>query len=339
MHNVSNENRFESVNLLLFLWKGRWLLVFVFVLAAIISIIAALSLREKFRSEAIIFPAKSSSVTLFESDNPKNNLYNFGEEEEAEQLVQILQSGLIRDRIIKKFHLIDRYEIDTTGSEWKYNLYGEYEENVNAHRTKYGSIRISVMDWHPDTAALMANEIVDLIDTVKNAMLKERVGTAYRVIEKEYEATRNNISSFVDTLTSLGKLGVVSPVERAELSAGFTRALINNRTEAISELRELIKVNNAYGSVYKEYIEKIENETRRLTELKSVYKQAKSNFEARLSYKFISERAFPSDKKAYPVRWLIVVMSCVSAFIFAVFLLIALDKLKEMRARLAYERS
>ncbi len=328
---------FEAVNLLIFLWKGRKLILIICFLAAVGSIFAALSIREKFSSAAVIFPAKSNSVTLFESDNPKNNLFNFGEEEEAEQLVQILQSSFIRDNIVEKYDLIRRYEIDTTSSEWKYYLHGEFEDNMTFRKTKFGSIEIGVMDWNPDTAALIANDIVQLLDTVKNHMIKQRVGTAYRVIEKEYRETEDNIQSFVDTLSVLGGLGVVGQIERAEIKAGYTQALIENRPSAVAEFKAVIDVNHKYGSIHKSFVEKLENETKRLTELKSVFQQAKANYEARLSYQFVSEEAFPADKKAYPVRWLIVVMSCMSAFIFSVFLLIALGKFKEMRVRLKEE--
>jgi tyrosine-protein kinase Etk/Wzc len=337
MSSDNSRSDFEAVNLLLFLWKGRKLILIVCILAAAGSIFASLSIREKYQSAAVIFPAKSNSITLFESDNPKNNLFNFGEEEEAEQLVQILQSSFIRDQIVEDYNLIERYEIDTTSSEWKYALHGEFEDNVTYRRTKFGSIEITVMDWEPDIAARMANDIVQLLDTVKNNMIKQRVAAAYEVIKNEYELTKANIDLFVDTLTSLGQLGVVSQIQRAEITAGYTRALISGRADAVAELKALIEVNHKYGSIHKGYVEKLENETKRLTELKSVYQQARANFEARLSYQFVSEVAFAADKKAYPIRWLIVVMACISAFVFSIFLLIVLDKFKEMRVRLKEE--
>ena len=339
MSTPQKQSDFEAVNLLMFLWRGRAMILIIFALAAIGSIIASLSIREKFKSVAIIFPAKSNTITLFENNNPKDNIYNFGEEEEAEQLVQILQSSDIRETIVAKYDLYKHYDVDMESPEKQYLLQGEYEENINFRRTKYGSIEIAVMDWNPDTAALMANDIVQLLDSAKNRMIKERAYTAFKVIEGEYLQTVASIKSMVDSLQALGSMGVVSKVERAELNAGYTQALIQGKASAIELLKEQIDINNKFGAVYSGMTENMENETKRLTELRSVYKQAKSNFEARLSYQFISERAFPADKKAYPIRWLIVVMSCLSAFIFSIFLLIAISKLKEMRARLRAERS
>jgi len=36
-------------------------------------------------------------------------------------------------------------------------------------------------------------------------------------------------------------------------------------------------------------------------------------------------RAWPSEKKAYPIRWLIVVVSTISAFIFGVLVIIGVE--------------
>jgi len=339
MNTPEKRSDFEAVNLLLFLWKGRVLIIAVCVLALIGAIIASLSIRPKFKSAAIIFPAKSNTISLVENSNPKDNIYNFGEEEEAEQLVQILQSSAIRDVIVEKYDLWKHYDIDLESNEKMYLLQGEYEENMTFRRTKFGSIEIAVMDWSPDTAALIANDIVMLLDSAKSHMIKERAYTAYQVIEEEYRQTNVAIQTVVDSLTSLGAKGVVSKVERAELNAGYTQALILGRTAAADELKRQLDVNSKYGAIYSSLIEKLENNTKRVTELESVYKQAKANFEARLSYQFISELAFPADKKAYPIRWLIVVMAGISAFVFSIFLLIAIQKIKEMRVRLAEEKA
>jgi len=339
MEKVKQRSDFEAVNLLLFLWKGRKLIIGICALAAVGSIISALTIREKYRSEAYVFPAKSNGVTLFENNNPKDNVYNFGEEEESEQVVQILQSTEIRDILVERYDLFKHYDVDTSSAEKMYLLQGEYEENINIRRTRHGSIEISVMDWSPDTAALIANDLVQLIDSAKSRMIKERTYAIYVEIEKEYLSTEAKLETLVDSLRSLGKMGVVSKVERAELAAGYTKALIDGRSGAIEELRAQIEINNELGAVYSGITERLENETKRLTELGSVYKQAKLNYEATLSYIFKSQSAFPADKKSYPIRWLIVVMSCLSAFVFSIFLLIAIEKVKEMRSRLADERA
>mgnify|MGYP000905269290 CR=1 FL=1 len=62
----------------------------------------------------------------------------------------------------------------------------------------------------------------------------------------------------------------------------------------------------------------------------------KLNFEGHLfsstfSHKFTLEKASVSEKKAYPIRWLIVAVSTISAFLFAIILLLIFEKLKELK--------
>ncbi len=68
-------------------------------------------------------------------------------------------------------------------------------------------------------------------------------------------------------------------------------------------------------------------------QIEAQYKQKKSDYENFLTNKFTVEHAVPADKKSYPVRWLIVVMSTMSAFFFSIVLLIAMDKFKEIRQK------
>ena len=57
--------------------------------------------------------------------------------------------------------------------------------------------------------------------------------------------------------------------------------------------------------------------------METSYEQAESDANSYLSHKFIVEKAYPAEKKAYPIRWLIVVLSTFisSSFGFLVFLL------------------
>jgi uncharacterized protein involved in exopolysaccharide biosynthesis len=50
-----------------------------------------------------------------------------------------------------------------------------------------------------------------------------------------------------------------------------------------------------------------------------------------LPSKFVVDSAAISDKKAYPVRWLIVAMSIAAAFVFIVFVLLTWDSFHRLR--------
>ena len=56
----------------------------------------------------------------------------------------------------------------------------------------------------------------------------------------------------------------------------------------------------------------------RLATMETSYEQAESDATSYLSHKFIVEKAYPAEKKAYPIRWLIVVLSTFSSVLLAI---------------------
>ena len=93
---------------------------------------------------------------------------DFGEEEQAEQLVQILQSSRIRDKVIHQFGLMEHYDIDSTDDNKYFKLMKEYEGHISFTRTRYGSISIDVLDEKPELAAEIANKIVGIMKKNKS---------------------------------------------------------------------------------------------------------------------------------------------------------------------------
>ena len=106
-----NDLNKERQNLLVFIWKRRKLIVIITGAAAVLAVIVSFLMTPIYRSTAIVFPAATSTVSFSEQRNAKAAAMDFGEEEQAEQLVQILQSSRIRDRIVEQFDLMKHYEI------------------------------------------------------------------------------------------------------------------------------------------------------------------------------------------------------------------------------------
>jgi len=114
MTNGNTENIFNSSNILVFIYRKRWPLIIICGLALIVSSIVSLLLPDKYKSTVILFPASSSSISqsLVTESQQKKDILKFGEEEEVEQLMQMLQSTDIRNRIIEKYDLFEHYDIE-----------------------------------------------------------------------------------------------------------------------------------------------------------------------------------------------------------------------------------
>lgn len=318
----------ERQNLLLFIWRKRKLLLIVTAIAAVVSIVVSFLLTPIYRSTAIVFPAATSTVSFSEQRNAKAAAMDFGEEEQAEQLVQILQSSRIRDKIVSQFDLMNHYEIDAKDPNKYFKLVKQYNSNFLFVRTRFGSIQIDVLDVNPQKAADMANKIVDLIDTVKNNMVAERTWPAFEINKRKKEQLEQERKDVLFKLDSLAELGVVSLEGRTNL---FQAYVDSKSAQEKAEIKKTIDINMKHGSLF-DGLEFIRNEKiMQLEEFLVSYEQAESDAYSVFNHKFVVERAVVADKKDKPKRMIIVLLSTIGAFIFMVFALLIKDRLNELR--------
>ncbi len=318
----------DRMTLLVTLWKKRKMLLIVSGIAFVVSTVIAFMMTPLFKSTAIVFPAATSTVSFSEQRNAKASAMDFGEEESAEQLVQILQSSKIRDKIVERFDLFTHYEIDKNDSEKYHKLMKAYVGHINFTRTRYGSIQIDVLDREPKLASEIANKIVDLIDTVKNEMVQERTIPAYEINKRKKDQLEKEIAAAEIVLDSLAAKGVVPLEGRANLFAAYVDA---KSPEDRASFKQRIDVNLKFGANF-DGLEEHRNEMIvKLNKFLDSYEQAESDANTLFNHKFIVERAVVADKKDQPKRLIVMLMGTFVTFIFAVFLSLLLDKLKELR--------
>jgi uncharacterized protein involved in exopolysaccharide biosynthesis len=314
-----NSYNFNSVDLLIYIWKKRWILGTVGFLAAVASIVISLMITPMFKASVIMFPATNVMVSkeLLVQNFSGENVHGFGEEEQAEQLLQVLNSEPIRTRIIEKYNLMEHYEIDPEGKYPITELFDQYRSNINFRLTEYMSVEIEVMDKDPEYAAFIANDISDLVDTVYNSMIKDRAWEALRLVEREFRDAEETLVVLRDSL-DLVSSQLSTAVETGDDPTDIViRALSEN------------------GALYFSMINLVRNQSQIVAGLSLRYKEARLEAEQDLSYKFVVERAYPPEKKAYPNKSLIVIVSTFASLLLALIVLIVIDNVK---ARVAIEK-
>ena len=70
---------------------------------------------------------------------------------------------------------------------------------------------------------------------------------------------------------------------------------------------------------------------KRLANMETSYEQAESDANSNLSHKFIVEKAYPAEKKAYPIRWLIVVLSTFSTLLLGITLILIKNRIDQLK--------
>ncbi|HRG38546.1 MAG TPA: hypothetical protein PK289_08450 [Bacteroidia bacterium] len=327
-------NDFNSLNVLYFIYKWRKVLGIVGISAIVISGIVSLLIQEKYKSTVILFPATTNSISkvLY---NKNDDVLKFGEEGEAEQMLQILSSEEIKYRIAQKFNLMKHYGIDSTCDQKRTLLENEFQNNITLKRTELMSVKIDVLDKDPVMAADIANDIAALHDSVKIRIQKDRIGKALAIVEKEYKDKLNYVNSLSDSIRMFNSYGLYDYESQSEvMNEQYAIAISRGDSRAMKSLEDKLKVIGKYGSAYLAIRDQLELQQTQLNLLQTKYEETKVDAEQQLPQKFIVSRAFPAEKRAYPVRWIIVLVSTVSTLILAILVILLIENINEYRIKL-----
>lgn len=274
-----------------------------------------------FESTVILYPTASNSISkvlLSENFNNSKDILEFGEDEQTEQMLQILNSNKIRDKIIEKYDLLNHYEIAKESKLKMTSLFNEYEDKFKFRRTEYMAVKISVLDKDAQMAADMANEVAELVDSTINQMQKEVAKKAFVIVETEYNKLRDQIRVKEDSLTVLRSLGVYDYESQSEM---FNRQLAiemaKGNNASIKRLESKLEILAKYGGPYVSLRDALEHDKKQLSELRAKYEEAKVDASQNLPHKFIVSSAYKAEKKSYPIRWLIVLISTLSSLLIA----------------------
>ena len=203
----------DSKNILYLLLKNKKNVCIILAIAVICAIFfsSKIFIKPMYRSTVILYPTTTYSVSKAIM-NTNNLIYvdplEIGEEAQTEQMMQILNSGIIRDKIIEKFDLLHHYGIKENCEHKQYKLLKTYDNNIKIRRTEYNSVKIVVFDTDPQYAADIANEIAELFDQTMNEMQKEIASKALEILAKEYDNAVNNIVALGDSIKQHPNVGI-----------------------------------------------------------------------------------------------------------------------------------
>jgi len=340
---IKRSEEFDSSNLVIFLYKWRKPLFIVIVIALVGSWFFSLPwfITPKFKSTVILYPASSSSISkalLGEKVGKNEDLTAFGEDEQAEQLLQILNSNKIRDKVIWKYNLMKHYGIDSTSKIKFSKLFKEYENNINFRRTEFMAVQITVYDEDPQMAADIANTIASLLDSTKNDMQRQRSVAGFKVVETEYRALQAEVRQIVDSLVKIGGLGVNDVDYQSQvLNQQMAISIMNGNRTAQAALQKKLDILGKYGGVYMSLKNALEFKTEQLTLLQAKFKEAKVDAEENLPQKFIVSDAFKAERKSYPIRWLIILVSTFASLFLAIIVIMVMEKISAYNAHKKFQ--
>jgi len=102
------------------------------------------------------------------------------------------------------------------------------------------------------------------------------------------------------------------------------------RDNEVNKLKENIENKGGEMLILQNLIEK---EAEKFTDMKDEYEKAYMDFDRKFTYSSLITQPFPADKKAYPIRWLIVAISALSAFFLSFIVIVIIENYKGMAVK------
>lgn len=333
--NQNKEFDFNFIDIVALVWSHRKPLLIIVVCAAVLSAIfsSPLFITPKYQSEVVFYPTTINSIgnAMFTDLTQRQaDPLAFGEEEEAENALQLLNSSALQGRIVRNFDLIKHYEID--GESPQTDLGRMMQNNIKFNRTRHLAVSITVLDESPEKAAEIANGIGAIYDSVKTEIQRQVSLEALTIIEDEYKGKQVEVMDIRTRLKELGEKGITNYEEQSralaeELYKVDANTATGRRLQAVQD--KLAKYAGEYTYLRETLILELES----LSMLRKRFEKAKVDVEKTLPQKFILTSASPAEKKTYPVRSLIVLLVTASVAFFSVVALLILNQLNMLKKK------
>ena len=143
----------------IFLHKKSILLISIMLSLLAIGITSFLD--KKYAATGIVYPTKSNQMKNVAGDP------DFGYQIHTERLIQIFRSQKMRQEMVRRFDLINYYEIDTLNANWFHTLKHNFEKDVTFTKTEYLSVEIKAEFKDPILAASVVNNMISYVDTIR----------------------------------------------------------------------------------------------------------------------------------------------------------------------------
>lgn len=371
LENESNYS-FDIYYFIKLVWKWKTSIIVVCALAGILTYFftGPAFVKPLYKANVIFYPTSNASLTttvLTEPGMQGYGLLEFGSDEDAEQLLQILKSDDLRNKIIKKFSLAKHYGIDTTKEVSMLALRTLLNKNFEVKQTEFKAIQITVFDTDPQLSADIANFAANHADFQKNAIQKVKAKKALDIIETEFFKQKEIMDSIDGVLLRLRHNGVYDYFGQiSQLNEALTinsvrldqeeallkvyeqnksalpdtliiksKARVQGYKAAINSLKPALENMKKYGGIYVNNVNNQELERKKLQSLKTRYEGALMEYQTALPQKFIINAAERPEIPAKPRRILSSAVVVGSTFFLALLIIALIDTLPFIRKKLA----
>lgn len=344
-----------------------WYIIGVVGVSAIMAIIMTLPAiyPPEFLSSTVIYPTNSERFDLVNLFAEEPNVYVYGGPKEVEKLSNIAGARELQLAVIDSLDLWSAYGVDKNNDESpEFYALRTFRGMVSAIQVSGNGLEISAYDTDPQRAADIVNLMVDLIDRKNQEMLFQNQASILSVYEETEAGLIAQISSLSDSTSKIRKKFNVFDADKqtevllgevleAQTSLAGEEARLKylqgsrgtSETQEISASIQSLKsqlrtlVDNRYNSPVN--LEKFRIGLDKIRVMEEVYVRVSADLklvqqkikylsmmrETSYSSIIVIEKAAPSDKKAKPIRWIILLGTLIIASVVSIMGVVLIDQI------------
>ena len=249
---IGNKNRIPNYNVshddgtlgsFILFWKSRIFILKNVIIVTLSAIIISLLLPKWYASKAVVLSSGAGQFNFLSSISPIP-VADFGLStinEDINNFIAIVQSRTVKEYMVKKFNLVDRYK----QKDIEFAI-ESFEEKMELEVTEEGTLEITIIDKEPLIAKEMVNEVLFMLDQINQS-----IGMEAGKYNREFLENRININK--------------KDLEKAELALKTFQEK-TGIIDLVAQLSSTMQMSaQAYNSIFEAYTalyaKKVETET------------------------------------------------------------------------------
>jgi len=284
--------------------KWKYHLGVIALIAGIIAVVfsSPFFLKPKYKSTAVVYPV---------------NLGVYSKESYTEQMLEILNSGDIRDKMIDAFKLDEHYRISRQFAYYKTALYGKYNEEVTFRKTENEAVKIQVLDTDPLIAYAMVDSLIKFYNKKVQSLHRVKWAEEVNIRKAELERLKTVMDSTINLLSELGaKYGVMEITGQSEgLSSAYFEAVANGRNN--QTLKDYFINVASKSPEARSLMLRVEGASMEVVDVQKKRNEAYREITKEITYSVVVTPPYPADKKDWPKRSVIVLISVILTLMMA----------------------
>lgn len=234
MHNPNSSDQ-DGLQFIALLFRHRKTIMFALILSVVAAVLITILMKHSYESSGIIFPTPTNSPDKILAEP------QFGYEVDADWLMQVLRSEIVRDSLNVAFDLVNYFELDTDKKGWMDDFRKEYKDLVDFERTKYMSIEIIATTHQPELSANIVNYVIDHIDGIRENIFKANTYQTLQHFENIYFEKNEVINNLIDSIYHLRNNNTTTSLDLLYKQIKTKQKEVNTSRNELNDIRNKYK--------------------------------------------------------------------------------------------------